>query len=288
MAEKLVSILIPNFNKEAYIPHTFQSICEQTYSNWECIVVDDHSTDASLDLLRDFAGKEPRIKVVRRPDHLPKGGNSCRNHAYSLASGEFVQWFDSDDLMLPHCLQEKVDFLESHPEFAFVASRAEIRYEEDYAGPQTFHQNIQSDQAVEDYLRLRILFITGGPLFRREVFEKTGLFSLGLKKHQEWELFFRVILNYPTWGIINKPTYVYLIHGNSISGQIANKREKLVNAEIAAVQTALNPATNPFSSKIPPAIYRQTCLRYLRFSLIHKRLKDAGWFFTQYLRQLTR
>src|SRR5690606_6713113 len=97
--QPLVSILIPNYNKAPYLRETLDSILSQTYLNWECIIVDDHSTDGSYEILEEYANLDCRFKVYKRPDHLPKGGNACRNYAFILSNGEFVNWFDSDDIM---------------------------------------------------------------------------------------------------------------------------------------------------------------------------------------------
>lgn len=108
----LISILIPNFNKAAYLNETLDSIIKQSYINWECIIVDDHSTDHSWEILEEYAEKDTRIKIFKRPDSLPKGGNSCRNYAFSLANGQYIQWFDSDDLMEENLFKNRLKKLE--------------------------------------------------------------------------------------------------------------------------------------------------------------------------------
>lgn len=283
--ESLVSILIPNFNKQRFVVEMMDSIISQSYQNWECIIVDDHSTDESFDLLVEISEREPRLKVVKRPDSLPKGANSCRNHAFSLSTGDFIQWFDSDDIMFPNCIKDKMDFIKNNQKINFVASKAEIVYEEGYVGNKKFKQTITADDVIADYLKFKVLFITAGPLFRRKVFDKVGLFRLGLKKHQEWELFFRVVLAYPKWGVLNKTTYQYKINNESISAKISG-RMKLVKAEIHAIKTAISPAKNPFVYLIPSSTRRYFLLRYLKFCLIHWRSEDALWFAKQYLSAL--
>jgi glycosyltransferase involved in cell wall biosynthesis len=105
----LVSILMPNFNKEIFLRETLLSIVNQRYSNWECIIVDDHSTDTSWTILTEFANLDPRIMVIRRPDQLIKGANSCRNFAFSLSSGEYIQYLDSDDQLSPDKLERQIN-----------------------------------------------------------------------------------------------------------------------------------------------------------------------------------
>ena len=88
--KNLVSILIPNYNKASYLRPTLDSIMAQTYSNWECIIVDDHSTDISWEIIEEYAKTDSRFKIYKRPNHLAKGGNVCRNYAFTNSVGDFV------------------------------------------------------------------------------------------------------------------------------------------------------------------------------------------------------
>lgn len=95
----LVSILIPNYNKAPYLRETLDSVLAQTYPHWECIIVDDHSTDDSWEILEEYAQKDFRFKIFKRPEKLKKGGSICRNVAFEYSSGQFIQWLDSDDVL---------------------------------------------------------------------------------------------------------------------------------------------------------------------------------------------
>lgn len=109
----LVSIIIPTYNRAALIAETLDSIIRQTYDNWECIIVDDGSSDDTEALVGKYQLRDKRIKYANRPSTLKKGANACRNYGLSLSEGEYVNWFDSDDLMLPKKLELQVDMLKS-------------------------------------------------------------------------------------------------------------------------------------------------------------------------------
>lgn len=106
MVNPLISIIIPVFNRCKLIGETLDSILQQTYTNWECIIVDDGSTDCTERIIQIYEKKDFRIKCFKRPNYHLSGGNGARNYGLTLASGDYIQWFDSDDLMLP-CLLEK-------------------------------------------------------------------------------------------------------------------------------------------------------------------------------------
>ncbi|GGW60274.1 glycosyl transferase family 2 [Winogradskyella epiphytica] len=125
MNKYLVSIIIPTYNRAHIIGETLDSIIAQTYSNWECIIVDDGSTDTTEQLLKDYMANESRFQYYKRPDtHLP-GGNGARNYGFKLSKGDYIQWFDSDDLMVPEKLaleakalaENDVDFVVSKTKY---------------------------------------------------------------------------------------------------------------------------------------------------------------------------
>lgn len=111
--EKLVSIVIPVFNVENYLSKTLDCIIEQTYTNWELILVDDGSTDGSVDIAKKYSEKDKRIKVFLR-ESLPKGAPHCRNIGMDLAKGEYLIYLDSDDIIAPYCFKQRVDYMDTH------------------------------------------------------------------------------------------------------------------------------------------------------------------------------
>lgn len=118
----LVSIIIPTFNRAHLISETLDSVLAQTYQNWECIVVDDGSTDGTDTLLTIYTAKDSRFQYHHRPEtHLP-GGNGARNYGFQVSKGEYIQWFDSDDLMVAEKISRKVKKLLCNGDLAFCIS----------------------------------------------------------------------------------------------------------------------------------------------------------------------
>ena len=107
----LISIIIPNFNRAHLISETLESIRNQTYKHWECIVVDDHSIDNSWAIVDDYCKKDKRFKQVKRPNELPKGACSCRNYGFEISKGLYVNWFDSDYIMISDKLEKQLEQL---------------------------------------------------------------------------------------------------------------------------------------------------------------------------------
>ena len=109
----LVSIIIPTFNRAHLIGETLDSILAQTYNNWECIVVDDGSVDETEILLNAYIAKDSRFKFYKRPNTYLPGGNGARNYGFEKSKGEYIQWFDSDDLMVSEKLEKEITALMS-------------------------------------------------------------------------------------------------------------------------------------------------------------------------------
>ncbi|HNQ67617.1 MAG TPA: glycosyltransferase family 2 protein [Bacteroidales bacterium] len=96
----LISIIIPVYNRPKLIAECLDSVLSQTNPNWECIVVDDGSTDDTWKVLEDYAAKDERIRIFKR-HREPKGAPTCRNIGADNATGDYLIFFDSDDLFLP-------------------------------------------------------------------------------------------------------------------------------------------------------------------------------------------
>ena len=97
----MISVVIPTYNRAHLIGETLDSIMAQTYPDWECIIIDDHSTDSTDDIINTYLFKDPRFSYYKKPKQLPKGPSASRNYGLTKASGDYINWFDSDDLMHP-------------------------------------------------------------------------------------------------------------------------------------------------------------------------------------------
>ena len=111
-----VSVLIPTYNRARFLPDAIRSVLEQTFQDFELIVVDDGSTDGTEELVRRF----PRARYVRQ-EHA--GISAARNRALVEAKGRLVAWLDSDDMWHREKLEKQVAYLDAHPECRLVFCR---------------------------------------------------------------------------------------------------------------------------------------------------------------------
>lgn len=112
MQGPLVSVITPLYNGEKTIARTIQCVQEQTYRNWEMLIADDASQDASAQIVQSFAMQDPRIRCL--PMSTNRGAAAARNHAMAVARGKYLAFLDSDDEWLPNKLKRQIAYMEKY------------------------------------------------------------------------------------------------------------------------------------------------------------------------------
>ena len=196
-----ISIIIPVYNRADLIKETLDSILKQTYTNWECIIVDDGSTDNITDILIPYL-KDTRFQFHYRPAEKKKGANSCRNYGLKFCTGEFVKWFDSDDIMLPDFLYRQFMYLDNDERLDFCVCLSETFIEGKNVSFINKANRMPSGEIISSYLYKNHYFLTAAPLWRKEFLKSNNLFfDEGLSNSDESDFHFRVL--------ILKPIYYY-------------------------------------------------------------------------------
>lgn len=193
----LVSVLMTVYNRMAYIGEAIESVLASTYQNFELIIVDDCSTDESFDIAKQYAAKDPRIKLFKNDHNLGQFQN--RNKAASYASGEYLKYLDSDDLIYPHGLEVMVRSLDRFPKAAFAI----MHNKPEDIKPYPFE--ISSRDAFKEQFLGRGVMDMGpsGMIFRTTCFREAGGFKEDGYVGNDTEILFRLAQKYP---IVKLPT----------------------------------------------------------------------------------
>ena len=179
----LVSIVIPTYNRADLIGETIQSVIDQTYKNWELIIVDDGSSDQTDEVVQRFA--DPRIQYYEI-DHAGAFG-VVRNHGIKKSKGEFLAFLDSDDLWLPDKLFKQVTLLRSS-EATFVFTNIELFGETKVVVPDL--KDIYNDKLLSRYLEEgHFAFYPSTLMFKKSALTTTGLMNESLQTGADTELF---------------------------------------------------------------------------------------------------
>ena len=127
MNPPLVSVIMSVYNGEKYLVQAIDSILNQTYQNFEFIIIDDCSTDNSSHILQEYAQKDSRIKIIKKEKNIGiKGFIENLNLGISIAKGKYIARMDADDISLPERFQKQVDFLENNPEITLVGAQLNL------------------------------------------------------------------------------------------------------------------------------------------------------------------
>ena len=188
--EKLVSVIIPCFNKEKWLEQAINSCLEQTYSQIEIIVIDDGSTDNSLEIIKSYGRK------IIWETGANRGANYARNRGFALSSGYYIQYLDADDYFLPQKIAKQIHYMETTTTDVVYNDEKHIIYLPD---GRTYLTDIKLDGLDEDILELflscKVYIQTANPLFKRKVIENSGGWDETLKAAQDIDFFRSVAMN---------------------------------------------------------------------------------------------
>jgi glycosyltransferase involved in cell wall biosynthesis len=224
MKEALVSIIIPSFNRAHLIGETIGSIINQTYTNWECLVIDDGSTDDTEKVVKAYCQKDKRIQLFKRPQYKPKGANACRNYGLEISNGKYVNFFDSDDLMHPDKLLLQIESLEANNKLMCICqSSVFVGSLNNIIGLKS--EAINSGQIFDDFLQKKIIIPILAPVFKKSFLVEGGFyFDETLQAGQEWNLFAKIFFICKDYVVLNIPLDYIRTHDDSISGLKNSKK----------------------------------------------------------------
>ena len=192
-----VSVIIPVFNQGDYLSHAVESVLRQSWTDWECVVIDDGSTDATPFVATELAARDDRIKVIRQSNH---GLSAARNRGIQESSGEFLQFLDGDDLLASKKLEIQVGYLESNPDVDIVYSditffRSEAPLESMWSMGGVLSRSlmvrVRSNESALQSLEHHNIMPVLAALSRRCIVQKAGAFDEGVESHEDHALWLR-------------------------------------------------------------------------------------------------
>lgn len=205
----LVSILTPTYNTEKFIRATLESVQNQTYQNWEMILVDDGSTDQTVSIIEEFAQKDSRIKLFKLDKN--SGNGFARNVALEKASGKYITYLDSDDLWRSDKLEKQIQFLKMNNQ-PFTFSYYDSIDEEG----NNLSRRVESPNPLT-YNELFFCNYVGNltAIYDAEYFGKIKLESS--EKRQDWRIWLTILKQIKTAKAVPESLAFYRIRKNSIS-----------------------------------------------------------------------
>jgi glycosyltransferase involved in cell wall biosynthesis len=186
-----VSIIIPNKNRCEELVHTLSSVAAQTFGDFECLIVDDNSTDDFENAVRPHLA-DPRLLVIKQPADR-SGAPAARNDGVRASRGRYVVFLDSDDLIAPHCLEHRVRIMDARPGLDFAVFPCEMfRVTPGDVGLLWNADTGEND--VDRILRHDVPWQTTGPIWRRDALDKVGPWDESARSAQDWEFHLRALI----------------------------------------------------------------------------------------------
>lgn len=211
----LISVIIPVFNGAETIAETIASVRAQTYPDFELIVINDGSTDATVDIVEAIAKEESRIRLY---SYSNAGLSKTRNRGIEKARGEFISIIDADDLWTEDKLEDQLQALQENPEAGLAYSFVDWIDESDQF--KRYGSHIKANGYVLEQLLLRNFIDNGSNvLIRKSVIEKVGMFKEELTNAADWDMWLRIAALYE-FACVPKVQVYYRVLSNSLSSNL--------------------------------------------------------------------
>ncbi|MGV9003506.1 glycosyltransferase family 2 protein [Flavobacterium sp.] len=214
-----ISIIMATFNRAHFIVETLNSIQNQTFKNFECLIIDDGSTDNTIDVITTFLENDKRFKYYKRTANYNKGLPGSRNYGLDLAKGDYIIFFDDDDYIHSKNLETNIKVLEDN-EFDFCSYHKKP-FEKDVpleVVEETKIENFISVNNLFETITHKISIASCTVMWRKKCFESIR-FEESLLYAEEWECYTRIISNQNKGVQINNVLYFNRKHAQSNTGE---------------------------------------------------------------------
>lgn len=207
-----ISVFIPCHNYAHYLPEAVESVLRQSFADWEAIVIDDASTDATAEVIRAFT--DPRIIPIYHSEN--KGNIATYNEAIALSRGEFVVALSADDLYHPDFFKKTTAMLDAHPEAGMVYTGWEVINTEGHVIRRVYSMPHREDGVYDElpHLVLGCHIAQCTAVVRCRVYQDVGGFSLS--RAGDWDMWLRIARKYPV-AFVRDSLYQYRRHGRNMS-----------------------------------------------------------------------
>lgn len=223
MSKALISIIIPSYNRAHLIQETLQSVVAQSSPNWQCMVVDDGSSDDTVAVVTAFAKADARIHLFQRDDTYTSGGNGARQMGVDKAKTDWVMFLDSDDLLAKECIQNRLKAIEETVDmmvFHTATCKEKIGDSDRYWN--LFKEEETTTDLLVRFLQQDMPWHTTGVLWHTSFLQKIGGWNQKLTAWQDWELHVRALTYHPRLKVHNTPADHY--YRLDVADSIASKK----------------------------------------------------------------
>lgn len=228
-----VSVLMPAYNAQKYIAIAIKSILEQTFSDFEFIIIDDGSSDETPFIIEEYAKRDSRIVFLQNSQNLKI--SQALNQGLEIANGEFIARMDADDWSYPERLEVQLDFMMAHPEVVICGANIEV------CDQNLNILNSRTYPRTNSQIRKRIFkinpFAHSVTFYRTEIAKNAGGYDANFNLAEDYDLYFRMG-KYGEFANIPKILLKLRTHPQSLSAQQISTQSRLnFNVRLKAIKT---------------------------------------------------
>jgi GalNAc5-diNAcBac-PP-undecaprenol beta-1,3-glucosyltransferase len=235
---KKVTIIMATFNRAHLIMTSLESILKQTYTNWECFVIDDGGTDNTLGVIQPLIDKDIRFQYLKRKEQYKKGLPGCRNFGLDLGTGDYTIFFDDDDIVHPKLLKECLDDFLEHKGISFIHFQKEPfigEFDTTVLNNKLSQENKTEKNNLYEKSILGLLPLASCTVMWKSDFLKNNYFNEELMYAEEWEFYSRLLIKENVKGLISsKILYFNRKHPESNTGEFWNHNPIRLKSKIDA------------------------------------------------------
>lgn len=223
MSSTNLSVIMPVYNAENYLSEAIDSVLGQTFKDFEFIIIDDGSKDKSPKILKDYAARDKRIKLIAQEN---RGLVKSLNRGIKAAKGTYIARHDNDDKSAPERFNREIDFLQAHPDIVIVGSSVNVMDNKS----QIIHQHavLLQDPEIRQELLLRSPFAHGSVMFKRQTAIDAGLYDQHSELAEDYDLWLRMS-KFGQLANLDEYLYCYREHDQGMSA--INKHLQLQRQE---------------------------------------------------------
>lgn len=246
----LVSVVIPTYNRAAFLSDAVESVLRQTFTNYEIIVVDDGSTDGTDSLIQGYGD---RLKYVRQQN---RGVSVARNEGVRVSRGEYIAFLDSDDIWTPDKLACQISFLSRFPECDLLFSPAwVVNANLDRTSSQPLFGGLAVSDITLNTLYLRNIIIVITLLVRRDVFQAIGGFDPDIRYGEDWSLAIRILTRGALGAYLPEPL-AYIRRHSSTQSHVPNPLQ--ADQILADHMAVLNRCFSLYPGRVPEWLIKRS------------------------------
>lgn len=191
-----ISIIIPSYNRASYIIDTLQSVIDQTVSDWECIIVDDGSTDNTEEIVKEFVAAHVHKPFKWMMNERTKGAQGARNTGFLHSDGAYLIFLDSDDILDKHCIEHRLQTVKANPQHDYFAFPVRLFTNTPGDSDLVWNRMNKAGWSVLDRLLVHDApWQTLGCLWSRKAVESIGMWDERVTSLQDWDAHIQAVMH---------------------------------------------------------------------------------------------